>query len=145
MSMWILKFIPDIVFHLILLAGIAGLVASFVLKFIPFISQYRLPIQIVAAVLVVFGIYMEGAIGNQAAWQARVDELNLKIAKAEAQSAEANTQLASKLAAKQREIQAVQEDARNRIRQNAAAMDLVCKVPTEVISILNDTARGAKK
>lgn len=145
MSMWILKFIPDIVFHLILLAGIAGLVASFVLKFIPFISQYRLPIQIVAAVLVVFGIYMEGAIGNQRAWQARVDELNLKIAKAEAQSAEANTQLASKLAAKQREIQAVQEDARNRIRQNAAAMDLVCKVPTEVISILNDTARGAKK
>jgi signal transduction histidine kinase len=143
--MWILKFLPDFIFHLILLLGIAGLVASFVLKFIPFISQYRLPIQVVGAVLVVIGLYMAGAIANESAWQARVDELNLKIARAEAQSAEANTQLASKLAAKQREIQAVQEDARNRIRQNAAAMDSVCKVPSEVISILNDTARGVKR
>lgn len=144
--MWILKFLPDFIFHLILLAGIGGMIASFVLGFIPFVSKYKLPLQIGAGILILFGAYMEGAISNEAAWLARVAELELRIAKAEAQSAEANGLLAGKLAAKDRAIAEAQAELKNRIRAGAGAMDAVCKIPSDAIEILNDAAgKGAKK
>lgn len=139
--MWILKFLPDWVFYLILLAGLA---ASFVLKFIPFVAQYRIPIQWAAGIMTAFGLYMVGAISDNDAWLARVADLEKKVAVAEAKSAEANTQLVSKIAEKQREIAAVQADAHNRVQRAAASMDAQCKVSSEVIAILNDAA-GSKK
>lgn len=142
--MWILKWLPDFIFYFILLAGLAGIAASFVLKFVPFVSQYRIPIQWAAGIMTAFGLYMVGAISDNNAWLARVTELEKQVAVAEAKSADANTQLVSKLAAKQKEIAAVQADAHSRIQRAAASMDAVCPVPATVISILNDAAGGKK-
>lgn len=142
--MWILKWLPDFVFYFILLAGLAGIAASFVLKFIPFVAQYRIPIQWASGIMTAFGLYMVGAISDNNAWLARVAELEKKVAIAEAKSAEANTQLVTKLAAKQKEIAQVQADAHNRVQRAAASMDAQCRVPADVISILNDAA-GVKK
>jgi hypothetical protein len=145
--MWILKFLPDWIFYAVLLIGIAGAVASVVLKFIPIVARYRIPIQAVSAVMIVFGVYMAGAISNEAAWQARVTELQLKIARAEAQSAEANSEIKSKLAQKEKEIALVQQALKGRIQQSATEMDAVCKIPASAVDILNDAARktGDKK
>lgn len=143
--MWILKWLPDFVFYLILLAGLAGIAASFVLKFVPFVAQYRLPIQWAAGIMTAFGLYMVGAISDNNAWEARVADLKLQVARAEAQAAEANGQLAGKLAKKDQEIAAAQQALKDRIKNSAAAMDAVCKVPADAVSILNDAARGAKK
>jgi len=139
--MWILKFLPDWIFYIILLVGLAGLTASFVLKFIPLVSQYKIPIQVISGILIVFGVYMSGAISNEAAWQARVTELQLKIAQAETQSAEANGQLTTKLIRKEQEIAQAQQLLKTRIQQNAVQMDAVCTVPRTAIDILNDAAR----
>ena len=139
--MWLLKFIPDWIFYAILLIGLAGLAASFVLKFVPMIRQYQLPIQAISGILIVFGVYMSGAISNEAAWLARVTELELKIARAETQSAEANSELRNKLSRKEQEIVLVQQALKGRIQQNAAQMDAVCTVPRTAIDILNDAAR----
>ena len=144
--MWVLKFLPDWIFYAILLAGVAGLIASFVLKFIPFVSQYRLPIQVASAVLTAFGLYMSGAISNEAAWLARVADLEKKVAAAEIKSAETNTQLVSKLAQKDKEIATRQTELRTRIQQVAVVMDQECKISADVVSILNDAAlTGARK
>jgi len=145
--MFILKFLPDWIFYAVLLIGIAGAVASVVLKFIPFVSRYRIPIQVVSAVMIVFGVYMAGAISNESAWQARVTELQLKIAQAETQSAETNSEIKSKLAQKEKEIALAQQALRGRIQQNAVEMDAVCKIPASAVDILNDAARktGDKK
>jgi hypothetical protein len=144
--MWILKFLPDWIFYAVLLAGVAGLVASFVLKFIPFVSQYRLPIQVASGVLTAFGLYMSGAISNEAAWLARVAELEKKVAAAEIKSAETNTQLVSKLAQKDKEIATRQTELRTRIQQVAVVMDQECKISADVVNILNDAAlSGVKK
>ena len=139
--MWLLKFIPDWIFYAVLLIGLAGLAASFVLKFVPVVSQYKLPIQAISGILIVFGVYMAGAISNEEAWQARVAELELKIARAETQSAEANGQLTSKLIRKEQEITQAQQQLKTRIQQNAVQMDAVCTVPRTAIDILNDAAR----
>jgi hypothetical protein len=140
--MWILKFLPDWIFYAILLIGMAGLAASFVLKFIPIVSQYKIPIQAISGILIVFGVYMAGAISNEAAWQARVTELQLKIAQAETRSAEANSEIKSKLAQKEKEIASAQQALQGRIQQNAVQMDTVCKIPQSAVDILNDAARA---
>ena len=146
MIMWILKFLPDWIFYAVLLAGVVGLVASVVLKFIPFVSQYRLPIQVASGVLTAFGLYMSGAISNEAAWLARVAELEKKVAAAEIKSAETNTQLTSKLAQQERIIATRQTELKTRIQQVAVVMDQECKISSDVVSILNDAAQaGVKK
>jgi hypothetical protein len=144
--MWIVNFLPDFVFHILLLAGLLGLVASFVIDSIPFISTNAKAIQLASAVVLAIALFFEGAISDNASWQARVKELELKIAKAETESVEANGKLSKALAAKDKEIALAQAELKNRIRQGAAAMDAVCKIPADVVDILNDAVKkGAKK
>jgi uncharacterized coiled-coil protein SlyX len=143
---WILNFIPDFVFHALLILSLLALAGSFVLDSIPFVSTNAKAIQLASAVVLAIAIFFEGAINNESVWQARVKELELKVAKAETQSAEANGQLSKALAAKDKEIALAQAELKNRIRAGAAAMDAVCKIPSDVVAILNDAARkGTKK
>lgn len=98
--MWLMNFLPNWIFHAILLAGVLGLIASLVLKFIPFINTYKLPVQVLSILLIVTGVWFEGAISNQAEWEARVAEMQVKVAEAEAKSAEANVQIVTKVVKK---------------------------------------------
>jgi uncharacterized coiled-coil protein SlyX len=144
--MWVVNFLPDFVFHLLLIAGLLGLAGSFVLDSIPFISTNAKAIQLASAVVLAIALFFEGAISDNASWQARVKELELKVARAETESVEANGKLSKALAAKDKEIALVQAELKNRIRQGAAAMDAVCKIPADVVDILNDAVKkGAKK
>jgi len=144
--MWIVNFLPDFIFHILLLVGLLGLVASFVLDSIPFISTNAKAIQLASAVVLAIALYFEGAISDNNAWQARVQALELKVARAETESAEANGKLQKQLAAKDKEIALAQAVLKNRIKEGAAAMDAVCKIPADVVAILNDAAKkGAKK
>jgi hypothetical protein len=144
--MWIVNFVPDFVFHFLLLAGLLGLVASFVLDSVPFVSTNAKAIQLASAVVLAIALFFEGAISDNAAWQARVKELELKVAHAETESAEANGKLSKQLAVRDKEIALAQAELKNRIRAGAAAMDAVCQVPADAVAILNDAARkGATK
>ena len=95
-----MNFLPNWIFHAILLAGVLGLIASLVLKFIPFINTYKLPVQVLSILLIVTGVWFEGAISNQAEWEARVAEMQVKVAEAEAKSSEANVQIVTKVVKK---------------------------------------------
>lgn len=143
--MFILQIIPDFVFHLILLAGLLGLAASFVLSYIPFISLYRLPIQIAASILIAIGAYMEGAISNNAEWEARVAELKLQVAKAEADSADANTKLTEALANSQAKIVVTQENTKKAIQKNAPVINQTCKINDISIKLYNQAVKGVAK
>jgi len=91
-----MNFLPDWIFHAMLLIGVLGLIASFILKFIPAVGIYNLPIQIVAILLIVVGVWFQGAMSNQAEWEAKVKDLEVKIAEAEAKSAETNIKIITK-------------------------------------------------
>jgi len=94
--MWILDWLPFWIFHLAVLFGIAGVIASLVFKFIPFISQYTLPIQIVSIIVLVFGVYMEGGISSQEKWEAKVAAVKLEMAQKATISAEISTKVLTK-------------------------------------------------
>jgi hypothetical protein len=86
--MWILKWLPNWIFYAIFFAGLLGLVASFVMKFIPFVYVYKTPIQVGSIILIAIGTYMAGAISNEEAWIARVKEMEVKLAQAEVKQKE---------------------------------------------------------
>ena len=147
--MWLLNLLPDWIFHLIVLAGVLGLLGSFFFGFIPFVSKYTLPIKVGSIVLLVVGIWFEGGISNNNAWLEKVHALEKKVAEAEAKSAQANTALTSKIAEKNKEIASIQATLKNKIKQFASIMDSECKVPEQAISVLNEAAmpgpKGGKK
>ena len=142
--MWILNWLPDFVFHLIVIVGILGLLTSQFFSFIPFVGTYTLPIKIVSIVLLVIGVWFEGGISNNESWLAKVRELEFQVAKAEAKSNEANVMLTSQLAAKNKEIAKSQAELKIKIKEMANAIDAECKVPSIAINILNEAARGPK-
>ena len=143
--MWILKFLPDFVFHLIFIAGLLGLGASFVLKFVPFVTQYRVPIQVAAGILIAIGLYMEGAISDNNAWVARVHEMEKKVAQAEAKSADANTRLVTELAKNREKIAANQQAVKQAIQQNIQAINRQCKLTDVSVDMYNQAVRGGIK
>lgn len=138
--MWLLSWLPDWIFHLITIAGALGIVVSFVLGFIPFVSQYKLPIQVLSIIALVFGIWFEGAISNEAVWQERVNQLQAEIAKKEVESAKVNLQIQTKYIEKIKVVKDVQIKIKEVIKENQSIIDAECKVVPEVIEILNSAA-----
>lgn len=142
--MWLLDFLPFWIFHLIVLIGIGGILASTVLKFIPFISNYNLPIQVGSIILLCFGIYMEGGISNQEKWEARVKELEAKVAIAEEQSKTANANLEAKIKEKTQIIKQKEYIIQEKIVKVKEQIDAMCQVPVEAIKLLNEAAEDRK-
>jgi len=101
---WMVSLIPDWFWTFVLIAGILGILASWILKFIPFISTYRLPIQISAIIALLVGVYFQGAIANEGKWQAKIVELQKQIAEAETKSKETNVVVQEKVVTKTKVI-----------------------------------------
>ena len=138
--MWILDWLPFWIFHLVVVLGIAGIIASIVFKFVPFISQYTLPIQVISIIVLVFGVYMEGGISNQEKWEAKVAEAKLEMAKKETASAEVTTKVITKYVTK---IEVVKEKGNEIIKQVPVYItkdaDAKCDVPNGFV-VLHDSA-----
>ena len=106
--MWIIEYLPEWVIHFIFSAGVLGIIAGFVLGFIPFIKQYKLAVQIISLLVLTFGVYLEGGLEDTKIWQRKVLELEVKIKEAEATSANANTVIQERVVTK---TQVVREKA----------------------------------
>lgn len=94
--MWILNFIPSFIIHLAVIAAILGVLASFVLGFVPFVSIYKLHIQVISIIVLCFSIFLEGGISSNDAWKLKVAAAELKAAQTETKSAEATVQVVTK-------------------------------------------------
>ena len=142
--MWIVNFLPDFIFHALLLVSLLALAASFVLDSIPFVSTNAKAIQLVSAVVLAIALYFEGAISNNAAWLARVAALERQVAVAEAKSKEINTVIQYQYRDKVRTVKETQVVVEERIVTEAEKIDAVCRVSAEAVGILNQAAGGKK-
>ena len=98
--MWILSVLPEFIPHLIFIIGVLGTIAGFVLGFIPFISTYKLPIQIISILILSLGLYLEGGLANEADWKLKVKEVETKLAQKEAQSQAETVKIVEKVVTK---------------------------------------------
>ena len=95
--MWILSILSETAIHTIFGLGVLGVIAGFVLGFIPFIKAYKLAIQVISILLLVFGVYLEGGLADQKEWQLKVKEMEAKLAKVEAEGANKNVEIQEKI------------------------------------------------
>lgn len=149
--MWILSFTPDWVFHAISLAGVIGIIAGFLLAFIPLINKYKLVIQVISIVLLTFGIFMEGAILNEQVWKLRVAEVEKQLAEAEAKSQKENVKIVEKIVTKREYIKTRGREVVKYIDREIVKYDTKfapggqCEIPKEFIKAINDAAEEPKK
>ena len=98
--MFIISLFPEFIPHLIFIIGVLGTIAGFVLGFIPFISTYKLPIQIISILILSLGLYLEGGLANEADWKLKVKEVETKLAQKEAQSQAETVKIVEKVVTK---------------------------------------------
>jgi hypothetical protein len=148
---WMINLIPDIFWTLLLWAGVLSIVASYLLGKIPFVKQYKIPLRVGGVVAVLIGVYFYGVIANEAKWQARVKELEEKVAVAEAKSADTNTviktEVVEKLKVVKERVKAQIEYVDRVVVKNNEVVKYVehCPVPKMVVDQINEAARGAKQ
>ena len=143
--MWILSWLPNWIFYGIFFAGLLGLLATYVMKFIPFVYGYRTPIQAVSILAIAIGTYMSGAISNEEAWQAKVKEMEAKVAAAEAESAKENIKVVEKLVKKTEYITRRGQDIIQYVDREVAKYDEVCVIPPPFIKAHNRAAEAPQK
>ena len=148
--MWILQWLPNWIFYAIFFAGLLGLIATYIMKFIPFVYVYRTPIQAVSILAIAIGTYMSGAISNEEAWQARVKEMEAKVAAAEIESQKENVKIVEKIVKKTEYIKTRGQDVVKYIDKEIVKYDTKflpggqCEIPKEFIEAHNRAAEAPK-
>jgi hypothetical protein len=148
--MWILSWLPNWIFYGIFFAGLLGLLATYVMKFIPFVYVYRTPIQLGSIAAIVIGTYMSGAISNEEAWQTRVKEMEAKVAAAEAESQKENVKIVEKVVNKVQIVRTRGEDIIKYVDKEIIKYDTkflpgeICEIPNEFVEAHNRAAEVAK-
>jgi hypothetical protein len=144
--MWLFSLLPDFVYHVLLIIGIVAFAGSYILKMVPFFVQNAFIIRIASMILIIFCVWVEGGMAVEAKWKARVAELELKVAKAEREAAEANGKIETVYVDRVQTVKEIQYVTVNKIAKDAAKIDKTCVIDAEVIKILNGAAHtGAKK
>ena len=145
--MWIISFLPNWVFHLLLTAGILGTVTGFVLGMIPLIQKYILPIRILSILLLSFALYVEGGLANEESWQLKVKEVEAKLATKEAQSQEENVKIVEKIVTKTEYIKTKSQDIIKYIDKEVVKDNEVIKyvetcpaIPQVILKSVNEAA-----
>jgi hypothetical protein len=148
---WAFSLIPDAilnwVYWFIIAVGFTGMFAGWFGKFIPFYGKYVGILKPVGIALLVLGVWLRGGYDTEMAWRDKVAKLEEQVKVSEAKSAEANSQIDSKVKTKIKVVHDVQVVIKERIKEVEKKIDADCKVDPEAISIINDAAKnvGGKK
>lgn len=134
--MWVLSLLPNWAIHLIPLSGIALLVAAFFIRFIPFISQYNLPIKLVGTLLFVAGVWFEGGLYY-------LDRTRAEVARIEKESKEATARIEKEYITKQKVIKEKGEQIVKYVdRYVTKEADANCVIPSSVVELHNSAAKN---
>ncbi len=146
---WMMSFIPDAFFvwvsYTLVGVGIALYVLSKVIQWLPLLSNYKFPAEILGVLLLTVGAYVFGSYGTEMIWRERVRELEEKVKISEEKSKEKNIEIRTKIVEKIKEVKVVQEVVKNIIIEKEKTIDAQCKVAPEAIDILNMAATGQLK
>lgn len=109
--------------------------------------MYKTPIQVVSLIFIVVGVYMSGSIANEQAWQARVKELEVKLAAAEAEGAKESVKIVEKVVTQQKVIKEKGQEVIKYVDREVVKFDTKflpggeCEIPKEFVKALNEAAK----
>ena len=158
---WMIGLIPDAVlsglYWAIIAAGITGVLAGWLGKWIPFYGNYVKVLQPVGIVLLVLGVWLRGGYDVEMSWRAKIAEAEARVAVAEQKSQETNTVIEQKIVEKTKVIKGKTEYITQYLDREVVKKEEIikyieqCPVPKEIIDIhnqaadLNKAAGGPKK
>ena len=144
--MWLLNFLPDWIFYALIFWSIAGLiVVEYAYHVVPTFG-YKLPIQVALAALLVYGVYMSGAISNEEKWKARVEEVQKQLVQAENKSAIETVKVVEKVVYEKQIVKQKGADVIKYIDKEVVKYDTKflpggpCEMPKEFIESINKAA-----
>ena len=140
--MWLVNWLPYWVFYLVLLIGVLGIIASYVLKMIPFVSTHSMGIQVASILVTVVGVWFAGGIAKDREYQERIAELKLQVARAEQAAAEANAKIEYVYVDRIKVVEKIKYEVVNSIRENSNELDANCKIIPKAVDILNQSAEA---
>lgn len=159
--MWLITFLPDamvaLVVYTIIAIGAGLIITSMLTRWIPAVAAYRTPLQVFGAIVLMFGIYLQGGRANEAEWQARVQELELKLAQSQVDSSKKNVEVQTQVVTKTRVVREKGDEIIRYIDREVVKNQEViryieqCPVPKEIIdahnaaAVLNQAAQGGKQ
>ena len=123
-------------------AGLGLYVLSKLVAWLPVISRYKTPAEVLGVLILVAGSYLFGSYGTEMAWRQKVKYLEEKVAKAEAESKQTNSIIQTKIVTKIKEIKVFQDRIKEIIVEKEKIIDAQCKVPDEALEILNASAQN---
>lgn len=137
---WLIALMPKWLIIAFIVVGVLGLLAAMFINKIPFIKQYNLLITIVATLLLVSGVYLQGALAYKESTDAAVNDLKVKLAKAEAKSAQTNTEIVEKIVKDTEVIRLKGKTVTEYVDREVVKYDNKCEIPSEVIKAHNAAA-----
>jgi len=142
---WMLTFVPDWIYHAILIVGVVGILAGKFLRFIPVVSAYSPAIRITSMILFVVGVWFNGSIYSDNKWRAKVADLEAQVAMAEQQASEANAQIEIQYVDRIRVVREKEYIIQSEIREYSGDLDANCIVSPRAREILNRAAEPPKE
>jgi len=94
---WMLGLLPDWFWSLVLIAGVLGIIAAWILQKIPFISNNALAIKVISVLMLLVGVYFQGVIANEEKYKSEHQRLQAEIEKAKQESQTSNDKLSTAL------------------------------------------------
>ncbi len=145
---WVVSLIPDAILNLIywgiIIAGITGVVAGWIGRWVPFYGQYAKFLKPLGVVLIGLGLYLKGGYNTEMAWREKLRAAEERAALAEEQAAKKNVEIQTKIVEK---VKVVKENTvvyRDRIKEVEKLIDKQCVVAPEAIEIHNAAAKNSK-
>ena len=146
---WFLSLIPDGIFiwitYGLIAAGFGLYITSKLVSWIPLMSQYRLPVELIGVAVLVVGFYLLGGYGVEMSWRDKVRQLEEQIKAAEEKSAQVNTVIKEKIVYKTKVIKEKEVQYIDRIKEVEKVIDAKCEVDPAAIDILNQAAEDPTK
>jgi len=143
--MWIINFLPEWAFHLLLILGGLTTIAGFALGMIPIIKKYGLALKVIGVTTLLLALYLEGGLADYKAWELRVKEMEARVAAAEAEAAKKNTEIVEKIVLKQQIVKERGNEVVKYIDKEIVKYDNTCVIPKEFIEAHNKAATGIPK
>lgn len=146
---WMLSLIPDSIFiwftYILIAIGIGLYVASKLVKWIPLITQYKLPTELVGILILIIGFYLYGGYGVEMSWRDRVRQLEEKLKIAEQQSQQVKIQIQEKIVFKTKVVKEKETVYVDKIKEISKEIDAKCEVDSRVIEALNAASEDPNK
>lgn len=137
---WLIALMPKWLILTFIIVGVLGLLVAAFINKVPSIKQYNLLINIVAVLLLVSGVYLQGALAYKESTDLAVAKLEKDLADARAKSAQTNTEIVEKIVKDTEVVRLKGKTVTEYVDREVVKYDNQCEIPSEVINAHNAAA-----